>query len=317
MGSTDSSTIARLIEVLKGGDHIAYWDAERELIAVGEPAISALLEALPELSPWAQSHALGALGKIGDARAIPALLQALTHDSGEAPDEGESGTSNDPCIEWFAAEALGRIGMPAFDPLLALVTSEDAHLRRWSAVALGEMGDPRAVEPLLERATDRDPKVCEAALIAVWQIGDRRAVDALMRLLESTDHRLRLLAVHALGGCVRGEVFAPLVKLAERPNDLRMQAMYALINSAGPLALDVLVPFLDDPDPCVRMAVINALGRFGDASALPLLRAGRPNDHERCGDKGGSIGEWRASELERFKQRQQRTSHAMQIETAE
>jgi HEAT repeat protein len=110
-----------------------------------------------------------------------------------------------------------------------------------------------------------------------------------------------MLAVSALGGCVRGEVFAPLVELSQRPNDLRRQAMYALINSAGPLALDVLIPFLDDPDPCVRMAVINALGRFGTKSSQPLLKAERPDDDELCGDD--RVRECKASELGRLKRR--------------
>jgi HEAT repeat protein len=295
MGRTDPSAVARLIQVLRTDDNLlAYWDAEEELVAAGKPAVSALLTALPSLSPWALSHALRALGKIGDARAIPPLLKALAYDSGES----------EPCIEWFAAEALGRIGAPALGPLLALGTSEDAHLRQWSAVALGELGDSRAVEPLLERTTDSDPQVREAAFLAVQEIGDRRAVDALMRLLEeTTDRRTRVLAVVALGGCVQGEVFAPLVELIQRPNDVRLPAMYALINSAGPLAPDVLVPFLDDPDPCVRKAVINALGRFGDERALPILEAGRPDDHEQCGDDRRTVEEWRASELERLKKR--------------
>jgi HEAT repeat protein len=292
MRRTDPAAIARLIQVLRGNDLIAYWDAERALVAAGEPAVPGLLEALTELSSWAQSHALRALGRIGDARAVSTLLQTLAHDSGES----------DPRIEWFAAEALARIGTPALDPLLALVTSDNAHLRRWSAVALGEMGT-QAVESLLERATDSDPKVREAALIAVGQIGDRRAVDALLRLLESSDPRLCVLAVSALGGCVRGEVFAPLVQLMQRPNDLHRPAMYAVINSAGPLALDLLIPFLDDPDPCVRMAVINALGRFGTKSAVPLLQAERSDDQERCGGEGRTVQEWKASELERLKRR--------------
>lgn len=293
MRRTDPADIERLTKVLKGNDHIAYWDAEDELVAAGEPAVPALLGVLPELSPWAQSFALRALGRIGDVQALPTLLQTLAHDSGDS----------DTCIEWFAAEALARIGTPALDPLLALVGGDNAHLRRWSAVALGEMREPRAVESLLERATDSDPKVREAALLAVGQIGDRRAVDVLLGLLENSNADVRVLAVIALGGCVRGEVFGPLVQLMQQPNDLRRPAMYAVINSAGPLALDLLIPFLNDPDPCIRIAVINALGRFGTESAVALLQTDQPGDQERCGDEGDTVQEMKASELGRLKER--------------
>jgi HEAT repeat protein len=292
MRRSDPAVIAELIQVLRGNHPIAYWDAEDELVAAGESAVSVLLGVLPELSPWAQSFALRALGRIGDARAIPTLLQTLARDSGD----------NDPCIEWFAAEALARIGTPALDPLLVLLISDNAHLRRWSAVALGEMRESRAVESLLERATDSDPRVREAALIAVGQIGVRSAVDALLHLLERSDKGLRMLAVTTLGGCVRGEVFSPLVELMQRPNDLRLPAMYAVISSAGPLALDLLIPFLDDSDPCIRIAVINALGRFGTESAVPLLQAEQPGDRERCGDEG-TVQESKAVELGRLKKR--------------
>jgi hypothetical protein len=53
MPRTDPSTIAQLIQVLRGDDHIAYWDAERDLVAAGEPAVAPLLDVLADLSPWA------------------------------------------------------------------------------------------------------------------------------------------------------------------------------------------------------------------------------------------------------------------------
>jgi hypothetical protein len=102
-----------------------------------------------------------------------------------------------------------------------------------------------------------------------------------MRLIESSDRQLRMLAVSALGGCVRGEVFAPLVELVQRPNDLRLQAIYALINSAGPLALDVLVQLVRATrtparaSPAERCALAYALLRCRRAMAafyaLPRL----------------------------------------------
>ena len=68
----------------------------------------------------------------------------------------------DPDVRAHAAEALGhmadRLGAREGDVLAALLrslTDPSAYVRFWSAFALGNLGDPRAI-PALERLAERD-----------------------------------------------------------------------------------------------------------------------------------------------------------------
>ncbi|MEM4359193.1 MAG: HEAT repeat domain-containing protein, partial [Candidatus Bilamarchaeaceae archaeon] len=67
-----------------------------EVVAIGEPAVPALIDALKDKNEDVRYGAAIALGKIGDARAVPALIDSL-NDKGWIVREG-------------AAKVLGRIG---------------------------------------------------------------------------------------------------------------------------------------------------------------------------------------------------------------
>lgn len=81
-----------------------------------------------------------------------------------------------------ALEALAGIGAPAVEPLIAAFKSaertdntyadEDKHLRSGIVQALGEIGDPRAVETLLLALDDNIPFVRIDASRALKIIGD-------------------------------------------------------------------------------------------------------------------------------------------------
>ncbi len=58
--------------------------------------------------------------------------------------------------------------------------------------------------------------------------------------------------------------------------------------------------FAGDPPPLAGLLVTLVSGVFG---ALPILEAGRPDDQEQCGNHGRAVQSWRASALERLKQR--------------
>ena len=55
-----------------------------------------------------------------------------------------------------AAAALGKIGTPAVEPLIAALKDNDSGVRRYAAAALGKIKDARAVEPLIDALRDVD-----------------------------------------------------------------------------------------------------------------------------------------------------------------
>ena len=69
-----------------------------------------------------------------------------------------------------SAEALGKIGRPAVEPLIAALKDRNSDVRRYAAWALGEIGDARVVVPLIGALKDEDPWVREEATGALWLI---------------------------------------------------------------------------------------------------------------------------------------------------
>jgi hypothetical protein len=127
---------------------------------------------------------------------------------------------------------------------LELLKSPSARVRERAAVALGELGDRRAVPALIETLKDEDAVVREHAASALSDLGDRRAVPALIETLRDENAVVREHAATALGS------------LGDK------QAVPAMIEA------------LRDKDAVVREHVATALGRLGDKRAVqPLTTA--------------------------------------------
>ena len=89
--------IATLVAALGDTEHPLHHQAVNDLVAIGDPAVVALNEALNPRRPWLTSfRAAEALGQIGDGRATSALIEALRHPN-----------SN---VRWGAVRALAAIG---------------------------------------------------------------------------------------------------------------------------------------------------------------------------------------------------------------
>ena len=102
-------------------------------------------------------------------------------------------------------EALGQIGDPrAVDALVARLADagEDEYVRLAAARALGQIGDPRAVDPLAARLADagEDKDVRTAAAEALGEIGEEPALAALRDYLDDPVEAVRRAA---LGGLAR------------------------------------------------------------------------------------------------------------------
>jgi HEAT repeat protein len=200
-----------------------------------------------------------ALGRIGDAAAVPGLLAALRDESWQ--------------VREAAAEALGEIGAPAVPGLLAALRDADWQVRRAAAAALREIGDAAAVPGLLAALGDADANVREAAAAALGEIGDAAAVPGLLAALGDADWRVRRAAAAALGEI--GDAAAVpglLAALRDAEEDVRRAAAAALGQIGAP-AVPGLLAALRDAEEDVRRAAAAALGEIGDAAAVPGLLA--------------------------------------------
>ncbi|NHJ47713.1 MAG: HEAT repeat domain-containing protein [Asgard group archaeon] len=128
------------------------------------------------------------LGKIGDKKATPALIELFNNDY-------ES-------IRYQAVIAVGRISDPyAVPSLLELLKNKDDSLVRSEAVkALGMIGDPSAFKVLMTILRKEDDRFLKYHIVtSLGKMGNKRAIRDLQRLAkDSDDNRLKLRAIEAI-----------------------------------------------------------------------------------------------------------------------
>ncbi|MGD8376484.1 MAG: HEAT repeat domain-containing protein [Acidobacteriota bacterium] len=139
---------------------------------------------------------------------------------------------------------------PAFVRELARVFTEsrgaEPELRRYLALALGQVADPSTLDALLEALDDPDPQTRIYTLWAIGAVGDPRAVPALIPVLADPDPGVRKTAAFALGS-LRDAAAAPsLAGLLDDPVvDVRWNAALALAQIGDPAGRQVLRSMLD------------------------------------------------------------------------
>lgn len=118
----------------------------------------------------------------------------------------------------------------------------DVQLRRYLALALGQMGNEVSTPVLVDALNDDDP---ETRGYAVWALGasrDTSVVGHLLPLLEEEDAGIRKLTAYALG------------------------------HLGVPRSIERLKPLLHDSAADVRWNTALALAQLGDATGAPVLR---------------------------------------------
>ncbi|MCL5734041.1 MAG: HEAT repeat domain-containing protein [Actinobacteria bacterium] len=173
--------------------------------------------------------------------------------------------------------ALGGIKDKHAVPSLIVTLKDDSRqVRSRSAMALGSIGDSRAVEPLLTVLQNRSehsvPRTRSAT--ALGQIGDPRAIEPLLRILKDTTDNtdVRDTCASALGHFQDTRVIEPLVAALRDSNaDVRDSASLSL-GLMDRMAAGPVLQVLKDPSPEARSAAVNALLFIDDEAVIgPLI----------------------------------------------
>jgi len=264
----------------------------RECIKMGVVAVEPLIVALKDNDDLVRSYAAEALGNIGDARAVEPLINSLKDNDSDVRESAAEALGN---IEWKPPtdyqkavylvamrdwQECVKIGADAVEPLIVALKDNDDLVRSYAAEALGNIGDPRAVEPLINVLKD-DNKwwVREKAAKALGEIGDA-AIDPLIVALKDNDIGVRENAAEALGEIGDARAVEPLmVALKDNDSRVRFSAAKALGEIGDLRAVIQLIAALKDNDHLVRSYAAVALGKTGDARAVePLIVALKDND---------------------------------------
>lgn len=88
----------------------------------------------------------------------------------------------------YATDALVKIGEPAIEAVIEILSSKNVYARRASAQVLGRIGNARAVEPLILALSDTRHSVREAVADALANLRDPRAIVPLKKAV-GDEHR--------------------------------------------------------------------------------------------------------------------------------
>ena len=188
--------------------------------------------ALDDTKIEVRQAAVKALGDSKDPAAIPFLMEAL-RDS----------------FWWFEREQAVRVLLTAIEgmgegvvePLIEALGDREGTVRKYAAMILGRLRDPRAMEELGMAVYDLHHEVSQTAAQALAQFG-APAVDVLAEALIHPEASVR---EHAIIGL-------------------------SMIRDAR--VVPYLIEMLHDPDRVVKRQAIQSLGELKDARAIPVLQ---------------------------------------------
>ena len=274
---------------------------------------------LPRLVPLLESDALRApvaeaLGRLGDANVVAALVDALNQspravasialalaaihermarefDAGQliadAVRTRASASAHEALIRVIPAanreerRALVRVlGWLDGDQVQHALTRllGDATVRADVIEALVRHGD-RVVERLIEQLQADDRDIRHAAIVALGRVGSPRATPALLAMLEP-DNELLVAIAGALARIGDKAAFEPLLGLLGHADGGVRQSAIGALNSIGHPELPGRIRGrLNDPDPLVRESAVRIAGYFGyPETVADLLACARDQD---------------------------------------
>jgi HEAT repeat protein len=200
------------------------------------PGMIDVFESADQDDPRVRRYMALALGNVGDARAVPVLLGALSDD--------------DPETRIYSIWALGSIGdKRALVPLLELAQDDDPGIRKMVVYSLGALRAEEARDTLRAALEDYQMDVAWNAAIALAQLGDASGKERILQMLD----RDFLNTVADMSEAQRSDAMMTAMRGAVLLRDDQLRSRLADI-SAG------------DPDLKVRQAAFESLAQIDKLS---------------------------------------------------
>ncbi|MCC6617248.1 MAG: HEAT repeat domain-containing protein [Anaerolineae bacterium] len=165
----------------------------------------------------------------------------------------------------------------------ALAYKQDKYIRNWAAEALGEIGDPEAIDALRDAFYNDKEDMFDTAGKALLMINDPRVMDIFRDALGSNKYAesvFRLAELQKGGKPLDSRVIEPLVNLlrnkakrdATSMKSMPMTIVEILGRLDDPKVVEPLIEALGDEDGYVRKYAVEALGKINNPKAVrPLI----------------------------------------------
>ncbi|MDT8303203.1 MAG: HEAT repeat domain-containing protein [Sedimentisphaerales bacterium] len=295
-----SSNGLRLLQQhLRSDDYILFSAAvqtAQELTGTG--VTKALTDALDQLPADNQILVIQALGKRGDAEALPALftlakngaksvrisaIQCMSEigDAGAVPVLVEILNDGDSEIAQAAQESLASVpGHQADQAVTEMINSRQVSQRLTALELVSRRRMTSSIPALLKAAADNDQKIRSSALRKVGELGSLTELPALLDLLiqfkSSQDVEAVKRALSAI--CTKSDnpetYTTRLTGLLGRVQPMQKVALLHVLGVIGGAdSLDAVRAEVTNPNEVVREAAISALCSWKTADAAPHLLA--------------------------------------------
>lgn len=248
----DPRSISALIVALKDPVSNVRDVAREALIKIGQPAADKLIAALRTPDQNTRQGAAYVLGRMKDPKAVPALIAVLKDTVYDVKGE--------------AIDALGAIPDPRAVDALMEATKYEGYIQS-TAIALGNQKDKRAVDLLIKIfQTKRYPWTAWA----LGEIGDRKAVPPIMECYRNAQPYSKGELLEALGKLGGPGVLDLLVNAMNDPNrDVQASAAKALKLLKDPRSVPALIAAMQKN--VALDTVVEALGEIKDPSSVSEL----------------------------------------------
>lgn len=281
-----SAGIPLLVEQLRSSDNARFGIALRTAREFpGPEAAEALVAELGKAPPGRQALLLSVLADRGDAKGLPAVLEAAK--SGQSsvrivaigvlerlgnvscvPALLEAAMDSDEALANAAKAALARLsGQDVDADILARLAEAPVRMRQVLVELAGRRQIGAALPAMVRCAEDADAGVRGAAVAALGAAGESRHAADLVRILQKTRDaeeyggiEKALTAISVRGGTPCAQHVMPLTR--SEKGALRVIALHALAAAGGPDALAAVKSAVDDKDEAVQDEAVRTLSNW-------------------------------------------------------
>ena len=252
-GDAVERTLANLL-----GRTAARKEVVEAMVRYGARITELVIDQLHSKDLETRQAAVIALGRIGDARAVPRLVDVLT-----SVDE----------LVIPAAGALAKIGdRGAFEALLGLIGHPQNAIRQAVIAGINSIGHPEMAKRAVTLLQDSNPHVRESAVKIAGYFGYSDCIELLIERCRDKDEGVRRAAVEHIPYLDDDRAISILGDaLNNGTGPVRASAAQALAQVDSPQALSYLLAALNDKDTWVRYFAARSIGRHGYSEAVDAL----------------------------------------------
>lgn len=225
----------------------------------GKRFVDIFIDGLRDPHPYVRQQAAVALDIIANRKAIPALLTALDEKS-----QSDIGGNHRGSVVGAAAHALQHYKDDQVVKGLIKLLQEDKGNEGAAnaALALGRIGDKRAVEPLLNMLRDSSNFLRARVAEGLGLIADKRATLPLVAVLQDEDDIVRMYTVEALGRIKDERAVEALLAALQYPGTASEEAALAFRFFEGQVFAEELSKALSHRNQFVRRKAVSYVGYY-------------------------------------------------------